>query len=229
MALLDQQNKVIYWDEVNWQWLPFVVIRVVKSKAYFLLKHKNASVSVNSKEEVVSYLLNEGYTLSPISNLGITEIAMGTCLYEGRIYKRDKGVTLKNLSRLLTLISGMSLDYVSNRLKGLGVITDKNQVRLLTYGKGAIEFKGKVYSSQSELAKEFGFSTAHISRKLSKGLTLEEIILEYNSKCVDHLGNSYHLLGDMLAYWGVHRKTYNDRLKRGWTLEEALTGKRGSK
>lgn len=66
MALLDQQNKVIYWDEVNWQWLPFVVIRVVKSKAYFLLKHKNTSVSVNSKEEVVSYLLNEGYTLSLI-------------------------------------------------------------------------------------------------------------------------------------------------------------------
>ena len=24
MALLDQQNKVIYWDEVNWQWLPDV-------------------------------------------------------------------------------------------------------------------------------------------------------------------------------------------------------------
>ena len=154
---------------------------------------------------------------------------MGTYLYEGRIYKRDRGATLKNLSGLLTLISGMSLDYISNRLKGLGVITDKNKVRLLTYGKGAIEFKGKVYSSQSELAKEFGFSTAHISRKLSEGLTLEEIISEYNSKWADHLGNSYHLLGDMLAYWGVHRKTYNDRIKRGWSLEEALTGKKGSK
>lgn len=229
MALLDQQNKVIYWDEVNWQWLPFVVIRVVKSKAYFLLKHKNTSVSVNSKEEVVRYLLNEGYTLSPISNLGISEVFLGIYLYEGRIYKRDEGAALKNLSRLLALISGMSLDYVSNRLKGLGVIVDKNQVRLLTYGKGAIEFKGKVYSSQSELAEEFGFSTAHISRKLSEGLTLEEIISEYNSKWVDHLGNSYRLKGDMLAYWGVHRKTYNDRLKRGWSLEEALTGKKGRK
>lgn len=229
MALLDQQNKVIYWDEVSWQWLPFVVIRVVKSKAYFLLKHKDTSVSVNSKGEVVSYLLDEGYTLSSISNLGITEVAMGIYLYEGIIYKRDKGAPLKNLSRLLTLISGMSLDYVSNRLKGVGVITDKNQVRLLTYGKGAIEFRGKVYSSQSELAKEFGFSTAHISRKLAEGLTLEEIISEYNSKWVDHLGNSYRLLGDMLAYWGVHRKTYNDRRRRGWSLEEALTGISGSK
>lgn len=226
MALIDQQNKVIYWDEVNWQWLPFVVIRVVRGKAYFLLKRKNTSFSVNSKEDVISYLLKGGYTLSPISNLGITEVAMGTYLYEGIIYKRDKGATLKNLSRLLTLISGMSLDYVSDRLTGVGVITNKKQVRILTYGKGSIEFRGKVYSGQSELAKEFGFSTAHISRKLAEGLTLEEIIYEYSSKWVDHLGNSYHLLGDMLAYWGVHRKTYNDRLKRGWSLKEALTGKR---
>lgn len=229
MALLDQQNKVIYWDEVNWQWLPFVVIRIVKSKSYFLLKHKNTSVSVNSKEEVVSYLQDEGYTLSPISNLGIIEVSMGIYLYEGIIYKRDEGAPLKNLSRLLSLISGKSLDYVSNRLKGVGIITSKMQLRLLTYGKGAIEFKGKVYSGQSELAKEFGFSTAHISRKLAAGLTLEEIISEYTSKWVDHLGNSYRLLGDMLDYWGVHRKTYNDRIKRGWSLEEALTGKKGSK
>lgn len=26
MALIDNQNKVVYWDEVNWQWLPFVKI-----------------------------------------------------------------------------------------------------------------------------------------------------------------------------------------------------------
>jgi len=24
MALIDKQNKIVYWDEVNWQWLPLL-------------------------------------------------------------------------------------------------------------------------------------------------------------------------------------------------------------
>ena len=27
MALVDFQNKIIYWDEANWQWLPFVNLK----------------------------------------------------------------------------------------------------------------------------------------------------------------------------------------------------------
>ena len=226
MALLDQQNKVIYWDEVNWQWLPFVVIRSSKGKSYFFLKHNNTSAYITSRGEIVSYLLKEGYTLSPISNLGISEVSLGCYMYEGKIYKRDEGVYLKNLSGLLSLISGKSLSTISKRLKGMGEVRNDSQVRLILSRKGAIEFKGKIYDSYSELAKEINIHPSYISRKLSEGLTLDEIVSEHNNKWVDHLGNRYHLLGDMLAYWGVQRRTYAERRKRGWSLEESLTGKR---
>lgn len=226
MALMDNQNNVIYWDEVNWQWLPFVVIRSANGKSYFFLKHSNFSGYVTSRNEVVSFLLKEGYTLTPISNLGVSEVSLGCYLYEGRLYRRDKGAPLKNLSRLLSLISGKSLSNINNRIKGIGEIKSDSQVRLLLSRKGAVEFKGKLYNSYSKLAKEFDIHPSYVSRKLSEGLTLEEVISEHNNKWVDHLGNRYNILGDMLDYWGVHRRTYGDRLKRGWTLEEALTGNR---
>lgn len=226
MALLDTLNSIIYWDEVNWQWLPFVVIRSANGKSYFFLKHKNFSAYVTSRNEVVSFLLKEGYMLSPISNLGVSEVSLGCYLYDDRLYKRDGGAPLKNLSRLLSLISGKSLSNISNRLKGVGEIKDDSQLRLLLSRKGAIEFKGKLYNSYSELAKEFNIHPSYISRKLSDGLTLEEVVSEHNTRWVDHLGNHYNLLGDMLDYWGVQRRTYGERLKRGWSLEEALTGER---
>lgn len=223
---MDNQNNVIYWDEVNWQWLPFVVIRSANGKSYFFLKHKNFSAYVTSRNEVVSFLLKEGYMLSPISNLGVSEVSLGCYLYDDRLYKRDGGVPLKNLSRLLSLISWKSISNISNRLKGVGEIKDDSQLRLLLSRKGAIEFKGKLYNSYSELAKEFNIHPSYISRKLSDGLTLEEVVSEHNTRWVDHLGNHYNLLGDMLDYWGVQRRTYGERLKRGWSLEEALTGER---
>ena len=44
-------------------------------------------------------------------------------------------------------------------------------------------------------------------------------------KCKDHLGNEYKSVNDMLSTYGIQRRAYYLRLQRGWTLEEALTGK----
>lgn len=45
-------------------------------------------------------------------------------------------------------------------------------------------------------------------------------------RCKDHLGNEYASKGDMLKNYGVKPITFTKRIGRGWTLEEALTGKR---
>lgn len=39
------------------------------------------------------------------------------------------------------------------------------------------------------------------------------------------LGNEYKSVNDMLSTYGIQRRAYYLRLQRGWTLEEALTGK----
>jgi hypothetical protein len=43
--------------------------------------------------------------------------------------------------------------------------------------------------------------------------------------CADHLGNSYKSQTEMLRSYGVKQQTFNQRVKRGRTLEEALCGK----
>lgn len=95
MALLDNQNKVIYWDEVNWQWLPFVYGKRIGDRVYFRVQYDHRSTKVKSKEEVVDFLSSRGYVFSSIANLGITEISLGSYLYNGKIYRRDKGKAIK--------------------------------------------------------------------------------------------------------------------------------------
>ena len=42
-------------------------------------------------------------------------------------------------------------------------------------------------------------------------------------KCRDHLGNEYATKSDMLTKYGMNYALFNSRMKRGWTLERALT------
>lgn len=44
-----------------------------------------------------------------------------------------------------------------------------------------------------------------------------------SNPCTDHLGNQYPTTSAMCTYWGIPRTTYTQRIKRGWTVEEALT------
>lgn len=225
MALIDNQNKVIYWDEVNWQWLPFVTAKVAGANVYFRLQYNGTRTKVSSKEEVINFLLSKGYIFSPISNLGITEISFGCYLYEGIVYYRDKGNAIKNLSGLLSIISGKSSDTISLYLKGKGVLSEEVLENMFNKKDCSIKFKGKVYSSYSKLAKEFGFSVDYLYKGLSKGLGLEEIISNYKSRwvIVDHLGTEYSCVGEMLDTWGITPKAYRYRKSVGWSLEKILT------
>lgn len=229
MALIDNQNKVIYWDKVNWQWLPFVSLRVVSGKKYSLNKYKDNYSYVNSKEGIIELLVKKGYTLSSISNLGITEISLGCYLYNGKIYSRDGGRPFKNLTSLISLISGKSSKAINKKLKGMGLLS-KEQIDSLLSRRGNIEFDGIVYKNFSELAKDYGFNPAYLSRRLSNGSSLDTIIPYYNRKKVsDHLSNRYRDVEDMLDHWGIALKVYRKRKEKGWSLEEALTGKRRGK
>lgn len=219
MSLVDFQNKVIYWDEVNWQWLPFVNLRT--SGNYYFVKDGKGTL-VTCADDVVRLLTELGFQLSLIQNLGVLEISRSTFLYNCRVYTLSN--TNPSLSTLISNISGMSKSWSTRNLATRGVIS-KNQFSRLVVGitKG-VEYNGKVYSSHASLAKELGISHAHISRKLSKGMSIKEIVDEYNSKYVtDHLGNKFNTRKEMLKHWGISPTSYQDRLNRGWSMEKSLT------
>ena len=218
VALVDFQNKVIYWDKVNWQWLPFVNLR--QSGNYYFVKDGKGTL-VTCADDVVSLLAELGFLLSLIQNLGVLEISRSTFLYNCRVYTLSN--TNPSLSTLISNISGMSKSWSTRNLATKGVIS-KNQFSRLVVGitKG-VEYNGKVYSSYSSLSKELGISHAHISRYLYKGMSIEEIVEKYNSKYVtDHLGNKFNTRKDMLKHWGISSTSYQDRINRGWSMEKSL-------
>jgi len=47
-----------------------------------------------------------------------------------------------------------------------------------------------------------------------------------NKRCKDHLGNEYESKGDMFKTYGVSYSAFTKRIDRGWSLGEALTGKK---
>lgn len=49
MSLLDTLNSIIYWDEVNWQWLPYVSTKVNRDKLVSRLKRNGSYTSKNFK------------------------------------------------------------------------------------------------------------------------------------------------------------------------------------
>ena len=64
---------------------------------------------------------------------------------------------------------------------------------------------------------------------MKSGKTLEEALkyLVEDSKVYDHLGNSFSSYTSMAKYYGLKAITLSHRLKRGWSLEDALTKSTG--
>lgn len=234
MALIDQQNKVIYWDEVNWQWLPN--IRKEKSNNFFLIKG-NRRFSIKSPEDVINLLKSFNYSIASLQSLGFVEVCRCCFLYKGRLYQLSK--TNPSLLSLLSYITGEPKHRLSVQIQGKGVLT-KGFIDDLVFGsvsnkssytpkskkKLNYTYKGKLYESYVSLAEEVGISSVHLYRGLTSGKSVEETVKYYKSKVVnfnDHLGNSLPSLGAMCKYWGISKTVYHGRIRRGWSLERTLT------
>lgn len=222
MALIDYSNKVIYWDKVNWHWLPYITYRKTKNDVVYTLKYRGITEKSSFKEDVLSFLNKIGYSLHPISELGVVELSLGFYLYKGNIYYESGRKPVKTLSRLLSLISGKSQDNMSAQLKGLGVLNKEKVINLVS--EKSIDFRGRVYSSYSKLARRYGVSHTTLLKELRGGMSLEDIISKYeNNKIVDHLGKEYKTEKDMFTAWGITRNAYAKRRDLGWSLKDILT------
>lgn len=87
-------------------------------------------------------------------------------------------------------------------------------------------YKGKKYSSLTELAREFGIPETTFFAKMDKGFPVEKIIEEASKKVLDHLGKEYPSTRKMCLYYGIDLSTFNYRIKHGMSLKEALTNVR---
>ena len=87
---------------------------------------------------------------------------------------------------------------------------------------------GNRFNSMSDMCKEYGVSISTFHRRYRKQRkslkdSLEGEIDRYSIE--DHLGNRFKSESDMCKEYGVKYCTYKERLKRGWSLKDSLTGK----
>lgn len=225
MSLLDTLNNIIYWDEVNWQWLPYVSTKVNRGKLVTRLKCNGSYSSKISREIVIQFLKDKGYSFRSLESIGVVEVSLGCYLYKDKVYQRDGGHPLKNFSTFLSMVSGKSQTYIFNYLKGRGVLSNL-QLDELFSTQNVLEYKGKVYKSQLEFVKEFGFSRTYLKKCKDKGMSLDEIVSNYKNfkdGRVDHLGKEFKTEKEMAKHWGISLEVYKGRRRSGWSLEKSLT------
>ena len=225
MALLDTLNNIIYWDGVNWQWLPYVSTKVNRGKLVTRLKRNGSYTSKISKEIVIKFLKDRGYSFRSLDSIGVVEVSLGCYLYKDKVYQRDGGHPLKNFSTFLSMISGKSQTYIFNYLKGRGVLSNLQLEGLFSTQK-VLEYKGKIYKSQLEFIKDYGFSRTYFMKCQTKGMSLDEIVSNYKNfkdGRVDHLGKEFKTEKEMAKHWGISLEVYKGRRRSGWSLEKSLT------
>jgi len=88
-----------------------------------------------------------------------------------------------------------------------------------------------VYRTLKELSQKYNVKLSTITLRARQGRSFEEMVglkkiprVSNSKKCKDHLGKDFNSKKERCAYWGVNYSTFMNRIDRGYTLEEALTG-----
>ena len=96
-------------------------------------------------------------------------------------------------------------------------------------GKGKIcyDHEGNKFNSIGEMCKYWNTAESTYRKKRRKGKSLKEIFTNDSNNgkpqpCVDHLGNEFKSLNEMLQVHGVSYTTYCKKLKEGKSLKEIL-------
>ena len=88
---------------------------------------------------------------------------------------------------------------------------------------------GNKYASITDMCKHYNISVQAYKNRLKKGWSLQKALETPNAKLLpesqrtDHLGNVYETVKAMANHYGLALDTYNRRIKKGWSIEKALT------
>jgi len=88
---------------------------------------------------------------------------------------------------------------------------------------------GNEFQSIKDMCKHYKISTRTYFYRIRKGYTLEEALtiqirkLHSGKQSIDHLGNTYESVKSLCDHYKIPVSTYLNRLRGGWTVEDALT------
>lgn len=101
------------------------------------------------------------------------------------------------------------------------------------YRMSVVDHLGNPFRSIVEMCKHYNVHPNTYASRIKKGCTKKEALTgpsyNYNRKArsgksvTDHLGNQFASITEMCKYHNIGYYTYEQRIRRGHTLEEALT------
>lgn len=169
----------------------------------------------------------------------LIEVASNTFLFKGSVikasslsnflkefgYRKPQDKLDRGLLKCEDLKS-VVLDLVNNPYKRKHVQKQRKQSR----NTKKYAYNGVEYRSLSELGRVLGIPRSTLCSRINDcGMSIDEAVKSVGTRSVgsvDHLGNSFKTKASMCEYWGVDPDTFGHRVKRGWSLKEALTGKK---
>lgn len=236
MGLVDRQNKIIYWDEVHWQWLPYV------RKTRIIIDKYNIPFSIDNYQKIIKETHN--YTLKPINEINCAELGKDEILNlsSGNIIKYRNGPTKIIKYNGASYVGAKDL-YKSSKIKRASfsvfctrisknwpiekALATPNKKALITPVRRAIvsDHLGNTYRSKTEMAKAYGLKRSTLIARLQKGWPLKKALTTpLLTSTQDHLGNTFKTETEMAKAYEIPRAVLKSRLHEyGWPLEKSLT------
>lgn len=96
----------------------------------------------------------------------------------------------------------------------------------------SVDHTGQEFESRAAMCAAWGVPDLTYKARIEAGLSVEEALTKpvsaggNKAPCIDHTGAEFSSISEMCRAWGVQGGTFSTRMRRGYSLEEALTGER---
>ena len=123
---------------------------------------------------------------------------------------------------------GMTFALLEKRLtKGMS-LEEALTTPVMGWNRPVTDCFGQTFASISVAARFYGLNAENLAHKLRRGTSFAEVSRQLTggsqkANITDHRGQSFQSLKAMAEHWGIKPLMYSDRIRNGWTKEEALT------
>ena len=103
----------------------------------------------------------------------------------------------------------------------------------LTTNTEVYDHLGQKYPSVKDMLKHYNLTDVIYYQRIKKGMSLKDVLTtpirkhksvpETKDDCTDHKGKRFSSVKDMCGAYGIDKSTYQRRLERKWSKEQALT------
>lgn len=221
MPIIDKKTNILYWDGVNYQWLPYVRYNHNRS----LKLRTEGSEKVTNREEVIEFVSGK-FTLRTYNDLKREGIELFEISKNKFIYDESIITAGENLPSIVSLLdSKLKFDATSawsvhsSRFKSMVDFILNFKPSISSYA--VTDHLGNQFSSYREMAIYHKINYKKLQSRISRGCSIEKALQK--GRVQDHFGNWYASNEEMCKAYNIKLNTYKSRRSKGWSLKKSLT------